>query len=113
MIAILGLLTLGILSVGILLFYPVFNRGTPADCKNELLGNIEVIVRNDYLATLPRYTQHLNMLGTATPELSFESVKIDSGAYFIPFTAKGPKTTIQYFGMVDCKSLRVEYGSDK
>lgn len=106
------IIVLAIIAIGFLLFYPVLTKGSPEDCKLGYEENVVNIVHDDFLHNrIPRWEQDKTVLGTDKPTLSFQRPKIDGDAYFVPFKATGPKASKEYFGMVDCKNLSVEYSS--
>ncbi|WP_455865593.1 YebF family protein [Pantoea agglomerans] len=74
------------------------------------------VVKNDFInRMMPRWKSEEEKLGTKKPELIISvknsEISTESGAYFIPFKAKGTKGTAEYFGLVDCKSDFVEYST--
>ncbi|HHB7052112.1 TPA: YebF family protein [Klebsiella pneumoniae] len=104
------LMLLALALYAVIVFYPLYNRGTQADCRDDYEQQAINIVTNDYLINrLPRWKNEVIDLGTIKPEMRFSGVTSGDGIYMVPFKAKGPSGTIERIGLVDCKNHYVEY----
>ncbi|HFP9309462.1 TPA: YebF family protein [Raoultella planticola] len=107
---IIGVIFVIIVLGGIVVLYPTMSQGTQADCVADFDRQAADLVKQDYLENrLPRWNEEVSKLGTSTPELSFDNVRTDAGAYSVKFKATGPNSTIERVGMVDCKNHSIEY----
>ncbi len=87
------------------------NPGCDMTKKNEVIQQI----KHDFINhRMPRWNKTAKQLGTVRPNLimSDNEFAIENGAYFLPFTAVGPKDNMVFFGIVDCRSGQEEYSVD-
>lgn len=102
-----GLLTAGISTICVV--HETFHDTTSA-CRPDFSRKALLRVKEDYLrGRFPHWYQEKSQLGTMTPELRFGEVTIEDEEYHVPFTARGPITSLARIGLVNCVSMDVEY----
>lgn len=84
-------------------------------CFQTSDGEVTSFVKRGFLGLLKRWDDEAKLLGTRTPEIKWDRIErssTDSEAekvLTVPFTAKGPDASRQYFALYECKEKRAEY----
>lgn len=106
----------GIIVLGAVYFWPV-EKGP--NCYQTSDEQVQTFVKNDFLQRMKRWDDDAKLLGTRTPEITWEKIertppenKIKQDILLLPFKAKGPNSTKRYFGMYQCEKGYVEYASE-
>lgn len=82
-------------------------------CSNITLDQAINAVKDDYYhKRIERWTNDLTLLGTSKPQLNFDKSKVQiTDVFLLPFTAKGEKSSKEYFAIYQCKNGEIEYSS--
>lgn len=75
-------------------------------------------VKNDYLQSIKRRDNDIQLLGAEIPKITWEKIERsltdveDEKTLLVPFKAEGQKGKRMYYGMYHCEEGYVEYAND-
>ena len=102
----------GVVAIGAVVFWPA-QQGE--SCSQTSDAKAKEFVKNDFLQRMTRWEDDAKFLGTRTPAITWGKIERMSTeneeVLNIPFQAKGPDATKEYFGMYQCKKGFVEYAT--
>ena len=82
-------------------------KGKP--CSQTSDSEVISIIKVDFIERLSYWKDDAKLIGTLTPEITWQKTTRDENAISIPFTAIGKTGSKSYFGIYICKKEQVEY----